>query len=104
MPPSRAYDATRSFVSLVTVSTGKDLPQRNKETKFLSVPSETVFVALLLRCFKNCCNDAPDADAVHAAKINRTFAQKTRRTRRVGFEQMIPRISRQTRPAQFRRR
>ena len=37
MPPTRAYDATSSFVSLVTVSTGKDLPQRNEETKILSV-------------------------------------------------------------------
>src|ERR1035437_527662 len=36
MPPSCAYEATSWLVSCVTVSTAKDLPQRNQETKILS--------------------------------------------------------------------
>jgi membrane glycosyltransferase len=38
-------------------------------------------------------HDLLDADAVQAAEINRTVAQKTRRTRRVGFNQTIPSIA-----------
>jgi len=50
-------------------------------------------------------DDAFDGDAVHAAEINRAFAQKARRTGRVGFQQpVVPLVARQARPGQFRRR
>src|ERR1035437_7696497 len=45
MPPSCAYEATSWLVSCVTVSTTKDLPQRNQETKILSGTGPPVALA-----------------------------------------------------------
>ena len=72
---------------------GGKLPRRSEDTKILSAGGG-----------QNRFHHAINADAIQAAEINRTFAQKARRTRRVGIDQMISRVARQSRPGQFRRR
>ena len=52
---------------------------------------------------QNGLHHSPDADAVHAAEINRALAEKTGRTRCVGFQQAMVQVTRQDGAGQFRR-
>src|SRR5208283_4456851 len=53
MPPTRAYDATSSFVSLVTISTAVKLPRRHKDTKILCLRAVVVQI-VSPPCRKRC--------------------------------------------------